>query len=180
MEKENLLDEGEEIIQPVRKHWIIYVGDLFLHSFGILIALLGVGILKMIGIIPNTELITQYGSILFLMFLLLVWTSFFFAWTKNYFDVWYITNQHIIAINQKEIFNREESFMELTRIQDVSFEREGILSNFFGYGKLRVQSAGTEQEFVISKISNVEQTSHLIMSMRDEAQGRGKSVVVGV
>ena len=70
----------------------------------------------------------------------------------------------------KQIFEREEAFMELSRIQDVSFEKNGILQTFFGYGKLKVQSAGIEQEFIIANVAEVEAVSHRIMELRDGAQ----------
>jgi hypothetical protein len=103
-------------------------------------------------------------------FIILFWISFFFFWTKSYFDVWYITNQHIIAINQKELFERDEAFMELTRIQDVFFEKSGFLGTFLGYGTLKVQSAGTVQEFVIEDVHDVEQVAHRLMELRDTAK----------
>lgn len=60
--------------------------------------------------------------------------------------------------------------MELKRIQDVSFEKNGFLQTFFGYGTLKVQSAGTEQEFIINNVKDVEQTAHRIMDLRDKAK----------
>jgi uncharacterized membrane protein YdbT with pleckstrin-like domain len=98
---------------------------------------------------------------------LLSWVSFFASWTTNYFDVWYVTNRHIIAISQKELLNREEAFVEFRRIQDVSFEKEGILQTWLGYGKLKIQSAGTEQEFFLDCVCDVEANAHSIMELRD-------------
>ena len=114
-----------------------------------------------------------YAGLILLMFVAIFWVSFFYAWTKNYFDVWYVTDRHIIAVDQKQIFERDESFMELVRIQDVSFEKNGFISTYFGYGKLKVQSAGAEQEFVIDNVHDVEAVSHRIMELRDRVQGRG-------
>ena len=88
--------------------------------------------------------------------------------------MWYVTDRHIIAVNQKQIFEREESFMELNRIQDVFFEKNGLLSTLLNYGKLKVQSAGTEQEFVISDVRDVERVAHRIMELRDTAKKGGQ------
>lgn len=180
-QREHLLDEGEYIVDRVRKHWIVYLEDFFLHALGCLVFIISAYYLATkgsFGGILSDE--ASYGAIALIGFVLIFWTSFFYAWTKDYFDVWYITNQHVIAVNQKEIFNRDEAFMELVRIQDVFFEKNGLLSNLLGYGQLRVQSAGTEQEFVIEYIANVESAAHKIMDLRDEAQGKDKAVETGV
>ena len=179
--QENLLDEGEEILGKIRKHWIVYVEDFLLHSFGCLLFIILAIYLSSHDKLPFIGTAGSKDSAMVLTgFVLIFWTSFFYVWTKNYFDVWYVTNQHIIAINQKEIFKREEAFMELVRIQDVFFEKEGFLSTLLGYGKLKVQSAGTEQEFIIEDAYDIEGDAHRIMDLRDKAQGKGRDTIISL
>ena len=180
-EQEDLLEDGEVMIEKIRKHWIIYLYDLLIHVVGCLVFIVAAVYLASHGKLWfATPLYGDYGAMVLVSFVILFWTSFFFVWTKNYFDVWYITNQHIIAVNQKDIFERDEAFMELTRIQDVIFEKTGFVATLLGYGLLRVQSAGTEQEFVIEDVRDVEGCAHRLMDLRDKAQGRGQVLGVGV
>lgn len=179
--REELLEEGEYVVERIRKHWIVYLQDFFLHAFGCLIFMISAYYLaskgSFGGILHDG---TSYGAMILIMFVLIFWVSFFYAWTKEYFDVWYITNEHIIAINQRQMFEREESFMELNRIQDVFFEREGMFGTLLDFGRLRVQSAGTEQEFVIENVAHVEDKAHRIMELRDEKQGKTQHVADSV
>lgn len=171
--QEHLLEEGEVISESIRKHWIVYVYAFFLHAFGCLIFLIAAYYLAQTGNFSGLlEEGSAYGAMTLITFVLIFWTSFFYSWTKQYFDVWYMTNMHIIAINQKEIFTRDEAFMELTRIQDVFFEKDGFLATILGYGTLRVQSAGTLQEFVIEDVQDVEAVAHRLMEIRDQMQGK--------
>jgi hypothetical protein len=173
MEQDTLLEEGEIIIIKVRKHYMVYVEDFLLHSIGIIIFILSGIYLATHGVLGSLgDEMTQGGLMVLLGFVLIFWTSFFYAWTRNYFDLWYITDKHIIAINQKDMFEREEAFMELGRIQDVMCDKNGFLATFFGYGTLRVQSAGTEPEFSIAMVSDVDATLHTLMGLRDKAQGK--------
>lgn len=177
-EREQLLEEGEVITEKLRKHWIVYLQDFFLHAFGCLVFLIAAYYLASKGAFSSfTGDGVAYGSMVLIMFVLIFWTSFFYAWTKEYFDVWFITNKHIIAINQRQMFDREESFMELNRIQDVFFEREGFLATMFGFGRLRVQSAGREQEFIIENVRDVETKAHVIMNLRDAAKAKTQQPV---
>ncbi len=181
LEQEHLLEDGEQMIEKVRKHWIIYLYDVLIHVVGCLVFISAAAYLSSHNKLWfATALYGEYGAMVLLSFVLLFWVSFFFVWTKNYFDVWYVTDQHVIAINQKGIFDRDEAFMELTRIQDVFFEKNNFLATIFGYGQLRIQSAGTEQEFTIDNVRDVEGCAHRIMELRDEAQGRGQVLGIGV
>lgn len=169
MEQEQLLEEGELMLETVRKHWMVYVEDFFFHSFACFIFLITAIYLTSSNSLSFIDInIDNYVSMILVMFVIIFWTSFFYAWTKDYLDAWYVTDRHIISVNQKEILNREEAFMQLTRIQDVSFEKNGFIATFFGYGKLKVQSAGTEQEFIMDHVNNVEVVARMLMDLRDK------------
>ena len=162
------------MLEGVRKHWIVYVEDFISHTFGCVLFMFIGNYLSSSGFFSFISRdMSSYAAMISVAFILIFWTSFFYAWTKNYFDVWYVTDRHIIAINQKQMLEREEAFMELTRIQDVLFEKNGFLSTWFGYGKLRVQTAGEDQEFVMEDVHDVEAVAHRIMELRDKVQGAG-------
>lgn len=172
MEQDQLLEEGEVMIEGVRKHWIVYLSDVLLHTFGCLL-FIGIALfLSFQGVLPSLGVDNKaYISMVLVFFVIIFWTSFFYFWTKNYFDVWYVTDRHIIAVNQKDMFEREQAFMELTKLQDVLFEKNGFLATFLGYGKLKVQTAGSDQEFVIEDVHDVEAVAHRIMGLRDKYKG---------
>jgi hypothetical protein len=171
MEQDKLLEEGEVMLDKVRKHWIVYVENVFVHIFGSLLFIGIAGYLSSKGVLSFLDFnVKAYTAMGLVALVLLGWVSLFYFWTKDYFDVWYVTDRHIIAVNQKEMFEREESFMELIKIQDVRFEKNGFIATFLGYGRLKVQTAGSDQEFVIEDVCDVEAATHRIMELRDKAQ----------
>ncbi len=161
MEPETLFKEGEEVLTKARKHVLVYAEDFLFHSFGCLVFSTGIYFLNDRG-----GVVEGLTSLLLCMLVLIFFTSFFYAWTKNYFDVWYITDVHIVAVNQRSILDREVFFVEYNRIQDVFFEKEGFLQTFFGYGRLKIQTAGSNQPFVIESIRQVESVAEKILSLR--------------
>lgn len=168
MEQSTLLEEGEMMIEKVRKHWMVYVEDFVMHIAASILFLIAAVYLSSQGALPFISAGDKaHTSMVLVIFVLLFWVSFFYFWTKNYLDVWYVTDKHIIAVNQKQMFEREEAFMELIKIQDVSFEKNGFIATFFGYGRLKVQTAGSEQEFIIEDVFGVESVAHRIMTLRD-------------
>lgn len=171
METENLFQADESVLYKAKKHLIIYIEDAIVHSFGCLLFLIVVFFLNgKGGVLGNA------ASLLSLMLVLIFYTSYFYAWTKDYFDAWHITDVHIVAVNQKSLLDREVSYMEYGRIQDVFFEKEGLLQTFFGYGRLKVQTAGASQEFVIDGVARVEEVAKKIIELRDGQAEKPKNV----
>ncbi len=168
MEQDKLLEDGEIMLEGVRKHWIVYVEDFLIHFFGCVLFICIAGYLSLQGVVPYLSSDNKAHIAMILVLLVLIfWTSFFYFWTKHYFDVWYITDRHIIAVDQKDMFAREHAYVELTKIQDVSFEKNGFLGTFLGYGKLKIQTAGSDQQFMIADVQDVEVVVHRIMELRD-------------
>ena len=165
MERESLFQENETVMVEAKKHILVYLEDVLIHSFGCIVFITAGLFLSERG--GHTEGI---AALFLYMFVLLFFTSFFYAWTKNYFDAWHITNVHIVAVNQRGILDREVSYMEYSRIQDVFFEKEGFLQTLFGFGRLKVQTAGAEQEFIIDSVKNVEDIAKKIIELRDKVQ----------
>ncbi|MBP6888445.1 MAG: PH domain-containing protein [Candidatus Pacebacteria bacterium] len=163
MEVEKLTADGEIVLHIARKHFLVYLEDVIIHGFGCLLLITGVYFLSDRG-----GIVEGYVSLLLCMFMLLFFTSFFYAWTKDYFDTWYVTDVHIVAVNQKSILDREISYMEYSRIQDVFFEKEGILQTFFGYGRIKIQTAGSDQPFAIEAVRDVENLTRAIIELRDK------------
>lgn len=175
MQQDELLEEGEIILDRVRKHWIVYAEDVFYHTFGCFLFMVLASYLSHSGAFSFIDEDSgAYLGMVLVMFVIIFWISFFYAWTKEYLDVWYVTDRHIIAVNQKQMFEREEAFMELSRIQDVFFDKTGFISTWLGYGKLRVQTAGSEQEFIIENVAEVEAVAHRIMELRDISQHKAE------
>jgi hypothetical protein len=63
----------------------------------------------------------------------------FITWIDYYFDVWIITNERIINIEQKNLFIRTTSEVTLTRVQDVTATIGGFFPTLLDFGDVLVQ-----------------------------------------
>ncbi|OHA59528.1 MAG: hypothetical protein A2589_01550 [Candidatus Vogelbacteria bacterium RIFOXYD1_FULL_46_19] len=164
MNKTVHLETGEEIIAEVRKHWFIFL----LEGLASLAAALGPLIIIPICFnFAGTELNSRSFYILAFFYstwLALVWIYFFVSWTDYYLDVWLLTNEKIIDIEQKGIFHREVSTFRLERIQDVTVEIPGFLATLLDYGHLHVQTAGEQREFIIYNAAQPGEVKKKILS----------------
>jgi uncharacterized membrane protein YdbT with pleckstrin-like domain len=148
------LDKDEYVIYEARRSWFVLWNKTVGLFFSILIPIVLFSLISAIEF--NFVLINK--DTLFIVCLLswifIVWNLLFVAWTDHYLDVLVITNKHLIDIEQKGVFSREISVLQLDKIQDVTTEINGFINTVIGYGDLHIQSAGNDKEFTLKNIAN--------------------------
>lgn len=88
------------------------------------------------------------GSIYYLSLIL-----FFFAhFIDFYLDVWIVTNDRIIDMEQFGLFSRTISEVDLFQIQDVTTDVHGPLATLFNYGDVQVKTASLNNEIVFRAV----------------------------
>lgn len=166
------LDEGENVVLEVRKHWIVFVGIGLALLLAALLPIIIFTLLKIL--IPSILVFSLTGNILALLIFLQtlwvlgLWILFFVDWTKYYLDVWYVTEKRIIAVDQKDIFNREISNLRFDKIQDVTIGIRGFIPTMLDFGDVRVQTASEDNlEFVLSTVRHPERVKKVIFERQN-------------
>ncbi|MFA5993641.1 MAG: PH domain-containing protein [Parcubacteria group bacterium] len=158
-------ESDENTIVVIHRHWFDIIQNFFLLIIMVFFLIGSYAILP--ALFPVLE-ITLYKNLLAFAessFAMLILILFFLVWIDYYFDVWVITNKRIINIEQKGLFSREVSELELDKIQDVSVSVLGIIPTFLNYGDVFIQTAGEKERFVFKKIANPYWIKDLIMSL---------------
>ena len=73
-----------------------------------------------------------------------LWIIAFTEWIDYYLDIWIITNQRIMDVQQRGLFHRVVAELDLKRIQDIISTVNGPLQTFFQYGDIQIQTASEE------------------------------------
>lgn len=102
-------------------------------------------------------------------YILFVWLLFFFSIIDYILDIWVITNQRIIDIQQNGFFSRKISEQMLHRVQDLSSDTHGFWQTIWKYGNLTVQTAGQESKFHFEEISNPDHIRDIVMKLAAQA-----------
>ncbi|MGB9680920.1 MAG: hypothetical protein ACPLYC_01820 [Minisyncoccia bacterium] len=93
-----------------------------------------------------------------------------YIWFRYYFSYLIVTNQRLIEIEQKGLFIRNTSELELVRIEDVKALIHGVLATFFHYGDVLVETAGaTTENFLFEKIPHASYVSSKILELSQRA-----------
>lgn len=117
-------------------------------------------------------------------FLLFIWLYAFLVWVDYYFDVWIITSQRIVNIEQKGLFNREVSELQFSRIQDVTSVVDGFIPTILNFGDVYVQTAAEEERFVFRQIPDPYTIKDMVMQLSrsstpEEARKINEKINVG-
>lgn len=96
---------------------------------------------------------------LYLLFLLLIT---FYIIIDYYLDIWIITDQRIISVEQKGIFKRVITEVQYERIEDITSDVSGLLGTYFGFGTIYIQTAGESERMILRQVSEPIETRRII------------------
>ena len=158
-------ETDENTIVVIHRHWFDILKNFFLIFVMLFFLISSYVILPALFPVLETTLYQSLLAFAGSSFAMLILILFFLVWIDYYFDLWVITNKRIINIEQKGLFSREVSELELDKIQDVSVSVLGIIPTFLNYGDVFIQTAGETERFVFKNISNPYGIKDLIMGL---------------
>ncbi|MFH1235719.1 MAG: PH domain-containing protein [Parcubacteria group bacterium] len=158
---------GEQVIVLIRRHWLVLVRQIFFLCIAAVIPLAAYLLLS-----RYTEILldrTSVGYVLIVMgasvYALCIVLFLFISWIDYYLDVWVVTKDRIIAIEQKGLFSRTVAELSLDRVQDVTSDVHGFVATMMRYGNIRIQTAGEQSQFVFEQVPHPYETARKIMEM---------------
>ena len=166
-----VLKEGEHIIFEIRRHWYVLARESSVIMLMALIPLFLLAGYSYFGfredfVLPILALCSGWLAVL--------WSLFFVVWTNYYLDVWIITDQRIVDIEQFSLFSRDVSEFRMDRVQDLTVEVKGMIPTLLGFGDLHVETAGMHHQFHISEIPNPYEVKDRIVRIHDQAAQKYK------
>lgn len=167
------LEPGEKVTRTVRKHWFVllcsFIPFLLLALFPVVVPQILTALTNLNPSAGVSFAAFNQGNPWFRLFLglwwLLLWIGAFNTFTQYYLNHWVITTTRIVRIRQRGFFSREVSSFLLVKVQDVSTSVDGILAELFGYGCVRVETAGdASRNFSMDGVDDPQGMRDLIMN----------------
>lgn len=115
---------------------------------------------------PATRILFLFIQNTLLIFL---WLYGYLIWIDYYFDVWIVTTERIINIEQKGLFVRVVSELQFSRIQDVTTNVSGLIPTMLNFGDVTIQTAAEEEQFLFRQVPDPYHVKDLLMTrVRDQ------------
>lgn len=170
MKLEELLHPHEEVLIFLRRDFWVLFKILILYSTLLTIPLIVYFYIQSAYApwweqqmqIPIVNIFFVLGGSIYYFF---VWLFLFRSWLDYYLDVWFVTTERVVSIEQKGLFSRTIAEQKLFRIQDVQAEVKGIVPTFLDYGNVIIQTAGAEIVFVFKEVPRPHQVARNIIKL---------------
>ncbi len=145
----------EKILLRLHRHPIIFLFQIFPFVFLLLLPIVFTFFIPIIeeeffNIVPFLPYFLIVRDLFTLTLLLFILYTFYI----HYLDIWLVTDEHIVNLEQKTLFSKTIAEQELRRIQDISAEVRGFFPTLFNYGDVLVQTAGTHERFLFKDVSH--------------------------
>lgn len=161
--------KDEKIILLLRRHWFIILKKIVFWGIIAIMPLVFYFILNdfVEGLISNESIYPIF--ILFIsIYYLYVWLFAFYSFVDYYLDIWIVTSERIINIEQKGLFAREVSEQRLYRIQDVTSELKGFFPTILNYGTVYIQTASETPHFIFKEVSTPQEVAKKISQIVEQ------------
>lgn len=146
-------EEDEEIELLLRQHWVTNIPWIFYTLISIFLPVFIINAKPWFGLsflpaIPTT----LFFATLAVWYLLI--TAYvienFLHW---YFNIYIITNLHLVDIDFDNLLSKKFEEINIERIESTEAKLKGAISSFFNYGDVIVQTAAHTQEIVFLNVA---------------------------
>ena len=152
-------EKDESIVLVIRSHWIIYVPQIAMGFFVLLLPTL------IYLSISATE-----GSIVFLTGMtitsvMIAITLFMYAFLRWYYNVDIVTDKRVLDLDFHSIISHSLAEARLNKIVDITHKQMGIVGSVFDIGTIHIQTAGTVAEIDFDKIPRPRDVQNILYEL---------------
>lgn len=102
------------------------------------------------------------------VFYLSIYLFFYAQFIDFYLDLWVVTNDRVVDIEQFGLFSRTISELDLHRIQDVTVEIHGFFPTIFQYGNIIVKTASNNTHIVFRNVRSPNEIRQALIQLAEE------------
>lgn len=158
----------EKVNHILRRHPLT-----FLPQIGLLLLLLSLPIfiyfitISSFPTLLNNDRLYASAVLAASIYYLSVYLFFFTHFIDYYLDIWIVTNDRIVDVEQFGLFSRTISELDLFRIQDVTTDVHGFFPTFFNYGDVSVKTASQNLDIIFRNVSNPNHIRQQLLHLAD-------------
>jgi uncharacterized membrane protein YdbT with pleckstrin-like domain len=161
------LDNDEQILCDARQHPFGIIVVYLLCLFGVVGAFFTVTVFlpDYFGSGAATYSIIALISVLVGIFLLIAMVVATYVYQQSRLTV---TSKNVIQVLQGGVFTRMISQISLANVEDVTSVQKGILAQIFGFGTLKIETAGEQANFVFNYAPQPARIAKIILNAKDD------------
>lgn len=159
----------ETIKYFLRQHPITFIPTLALFTLLLFIPIISYLLIQ--NMYPNVFIDGVVYPIFILAsstYYLCICIFFYSQFVEFYLDIWIVTNDRIVDIEQQGLFARTISELDLYRIQDVTVVVNGFFPTMFHYGNIYVKTASNNSQIIFRNVSHPNEIRQVLIQLAEE------------
>lgn len=122
------------------------------------------------GEVPSS--LSLIGTLTASAYYLLILTFFYTQFIIYYLDVWVVTDDRVIDVDQQTLFSRSISELDLASIQDVTTDIKGFFPTLFDYGDVMVKTASDNPNIIFRNVPHPNKVRADLVDLSDKDKQR--------
>jgi len=162
---------NENVVLLLRRNWTVLARDVIQLITSLIVPPVVLAVLYFYAdttIEPGSALYALIIIVLCLYYLF-SFLAYFHDFVDYHLDIWVVTDQRVVSIEQEGLFNRTISELNIVKVQDVTSEVRGTVQTFLDYGQVHIQTAGQEARFVFEQVPHPSEVAKVILQVHDRA-----------
>lgn len=163
----------EKTLLVLRRHWLVPCKILFLF---LLAAAVPIALYFFFSFEYPTILTDSFTgpalAVAASFYYLAIWMFTFQEIIDYYLDLWIVTTERVMSIEQFGLFKRTSSELHLENILDVTSQVQGMWHTFLNFGDVLVETAGEHTRFHFKEIPRPEAVREMVLKAVDEDRAR--------
>lgn len=148
----------EKVVMLVKRHWIVYV---ILWIYFLLALIISITIYSLLWINSLTHLANIIIWLMFSIFL-------YIEWLNHELDMYVVTDNRVIWIEQISFLNRAVSECNLWQVQEVNSKTSWLFANILNYWTLSIQTAWNKTTLQMDFCPDSIQAARKILNVVDD------------
>ena len=159
----------ERLVRAISRHPITFVPHVLLFIVFLLVPAAVYFLMSgMSSTLLESQTILPLLILLASVYYLSVMLFFYTYFVTFHLDIWIITNDRLLDIEQKTLFARTIAEVDLYQIQDVTSEVKGFFPSLFNYGNVILQTAGPVPRFTLKNVADPHRLRETILDLAAE------------
>ena len=117
--------------------------------------------------LPDSAFQLPYSliGVVFVILAVFLWLASIYVWRQNQMI---LTNENVVDVDQRGIFQKHISTLRLSRVQDISVVVKGPMQTIFRYGTIHIQTAGAKENFEFDYVPDPYQVKAYMVNLFEE------------
>jgi uncharacterized membrane protein YdbT with pleckstrin-like domain len=115
----------------------------------------------------NNEIYFVLGVLFASVYYLSIFLFAYGEFVDFYLDMWIVTNDRIVDVEQEGLFSRTTSELDLYRVQDVTVDIRGIFHTLLNYGNLTIKTASGNNDLIFHNISDPNDVRRAVIELSE-------------